>query len=539
MKKSRLFTAFISLFMIVGCHKDDVSGSNNETPVEENNGGLVTPPDGGDNNNSNQGENNNTNEGGNNNTNEGGNNQGLNNENNENKTGEEENKEDKDVLVESLKFTKSEIQLIVNRGYTVEYEIKPSTATNKNLRWASSDYEVAAVNKEGRISALGEGTATITATTMDGTLISDHIEVTVNAIAVNELDLEVKSKELEIGETFKIKPLVYPSNATYQGCTFVSNDESVATVDALGYVTAKGAGETDIVVTSEKYPNVTINFHIKCSAIGAEKLNYRLTDLEIKEGENYFFTPTVFPTNATNKALTYTNDNPDVVSVSESGEIYGLASGIATVVARSKSNPELFATLVVTVKTSEEKTKTTLSYTYKDFAYNNIANIDNANYKTTHALIVPVWFTDSSSYISDKKAVRDDIEKAYLGTNAETGWRSVKTFYEEEGRGRYTLTGVTTDWFACSLSSRTYYSEQTGPNKVEALVQSAVKWYKTTYGVSNMKGFDADSNGYIDSVILIYGAPDYSAMNNANAGNMWAYTSWICNEKNRRCLYTF
>ena len=161
---------------------------------------------------------------------------------------------------------------------------------------------------------------------------------------------------------------------------------------------------------------------------------------------------------------------------------------------------------MVTVKGSDEKNKTTLSYTYKDFAYNNLANVDNANYKSTHTLIIPVWFTDSNQYITNKDLVRDDIEKAYLGTNAETGWRSVKTFYEEEARGRYTLTGVVTDWFACNLPSSRFYTENKGSDYVDSLVKTAVSWYKTTYGISSMKGFDADSNGYIDSVILIYGS---------------------------------
>ena len=524
MKKIGLFTALISLFMVIGCSNNENSESNNnETTVEDNNGGLVTPPDGGENNNSN-----NTNEGENNNEN---NNEGK--ENEENNNGKEENNENKEVLVESLTFTKSSIELAINRGYQVEYEIKPNIATNKNLRWASTDYEVAAVTKEGRVSALGAGSATITATTMDGTAISASLEVTVKPIDVNELDLEVKNKDLEIGEKTKINPLIYPSNATYQGCTFVSNDESVATVDTSGNVTAVGEGETDIVVTCEKYPTLRMAFHVKCNAIKAEKLYYRLTDLQMKQGENYFFVPTVFPTNVSEKGLTYSNDNPDVVSVSESGEIYAVAPGTATVTATSKSNTELSTSLVVTVKGSDEKNKTTLSYTYKDFAYNNLANVDNANYKSTHTLIIPVWFTDSNQYITNKDLVRDDIEKAYLGTNAETGWRSVKTFYEEEARGRYTLTGVVTDWFACNLPSSRFYTENKGSDYVDSLVKTAVSWYKTTYGISSMKGFDADSNGYIDSVILIYGSPDYSAMGNPYAGNMWAYTSWLCNENNR------
>ena len=527
--------------MIVGCHKDEVSGSNNETPVEENNGGLVTPPDDGENNTSSEEENNNNNsnnEGENaNNTNHGENNEENNNENNNenNQPGEENNNENKDILIESLSFVKSEIELVINRGYSVEYEIKPINATNKNLRWASSDYEVAAVSKEGRITALSEGNAIITATTMDGTSITKSIEVTVSAIAVNELDLELRSKDMQFGETYRINPLVYPSNATYQGCTFVSNDESVATVDSLGNVTAVGIGETDIVVTSDRYPDVKINFHVNCFGVVAEKINYRLTDLEMKEGENYFFTPTIFPTNTSNKRIAYSNDNPEVVSVSDTGEIYALTPGIATVTATSQSNPELSTSLVVTVKSANERIKTALSYTYKDFAYNNLFNVDNANYKSTHALIVPVWFTDSSNYMSStqKKLIKEDIEKIYLGTNEDTGWRSVKTFYEEEGRGRYTLTGVVTDWFECNLRSRSFYSEDSGHSKVESLVKSAVSWYKTAYGVKNMKAFDADSNGYIDSVILIYGAPDYSVLQNYNASNMWAYTSWLCDEKTR------
>ena len=135
MKKLKLFTSLISLFMVVGCscsNNENSESNNNETTVENNNGGLVTPPNGGENNN-------------NNNTNEGENNQGNNNQGNENQGNNNggENYENKDVLIESLTFSKSTLELAINRGYQVEYEIKPNTATNKNLRWTSTDYEVA------------------------------------------------------------------------------------------------------------------------------------------------------------------------------------------------------------------------------------------------------------------------------------------------------------------------------------------------------------------------------------------------------------
>ena len=440
-----------------------------------------------------------------------------------------------EVLITKLSFKQESIDLAINRGQQVEYTIEPYNATNKNLRWASTDYEVAAVTKEGRITALGEGQAVISATTMDGTLLTASLTVNVYPIAVNELSLEVSNKTLKVGETFQIEPLIYPSNATYKGVTYASNNDLVATVSDKGLVTATGDGETDIAVTSERYPDIKTNFHVKVNAVIAEKLLYRLSDIEMRVGENYFFAPTLIPTNTTLKTITYANSNPDVVSVSQTGEIYAIGTGEAEVTATSVSNPELATTLKVTVKSADALIKTSLSYTYKDFAYNNLYNIDNADYKTTNALIVPVWFSDSNTYISNnnKEAIREDIEKAYLGTNEETGWRSVKTFYEEEGRGRYSLTGVVTDWFNCNLPSSYFYHEETGANATDSLVTSALSWYKKTYGVANMKGFDADFNGYVDSIILIYAAPDYSVSGNPYAPNMWAYTSWLRKEAYR------
>ena len=500
MKKLRLFTALISFCALIACGKNEVINENNQTTEqgENTNPGGDFPPTPGP-----------------------------------NEGGENGKTETKETLIESLTFSKSEIEIAVNRGYQVEYEIKPYNATNKNLRWASTDYVVAAVSKEGKITALGEGECVITATTMDGTKISASINVTVYPIDVTDLDLEIKNKEVKIGDSFKIKALVYPTNATNQTVEYVSKDETVAIVNDSGVVTGVGEGETDIEVSSVRYPDKKATCHVKVSAVIAERMNYRLSDIEMKEGDNYFFTPMIVPTNTSNKGITYSNSNPSVVSVSENGEIYAIAPGEAVVTATSKSNPSLTTELKVTVKSSSELLKTRLSYTYKDFANNCLYNIDNADYKSTHTLIVPVWFTDSGNYVNDKVGVRDDIEKAYLGTNEDTGWRSVKTFYEEEGRGRYTLTGVVTNWFECGLPSSTFYSSDTGASVNDALVNSAVNWYKKTYSVNDMKAFDADSNGYIDSVILIYAAPDYSASENLYAGNMWAYTTWIMKESLR------
>ena len=66
--------------------------------------------------------------------------------------------------------------------------ITPSTATNKNVTWTSSNEKVVTVSKEGIITAIEEGTTTITVTTEDGNKVA-KCEVTVGAKTNNDDDI--------------------------------------------------------------------------------------------------------------------------------------------------------------------------------------------------------------------------------------------------------------------------------------------------------------------------------------------------------------
>ncbi len=139
-------------------------------------------------------------------------------------------------------------------------------------------------------------------------------------------------------------------------------------------------------------------------------------------------------------------------------------------------------------------------------------------------LVIPVWFTDSGNYISNsgKENVRSDIEKAYFGTNEDTGWRSVKTFYEEESHGALTFTGKVSEWYSCGQAS-SYYA--TSSARTTSLVTTASNWYFSNHSDARTN-YDKDGDGYLDSVMLIYGAPDHYSADNSNT-NLWAYCFWI------------
>ena len=142
-------------------------------------------------------------------------------------------------------------------------------------------------------------------------------------------------------------------------------------------------------------------------------------------------------------------------------------------------------------------------------------------------LIVPVWFTDSDTFVSASKkdTVREDIQKAYFGTNEETGWRSVKSFYEEESHGALILDGIVSEWYECPSSYSTYRIDDGAVTKTCSLVNTVTNWYFTNH-TADKKDFDFNKDGFLDGVMLIYAAPDYVSMNREAYSNLWAYCFW-------------
>ena len=175
----------------------------------------------------------------------------------------------------------------------------------------------------------------------------------------------------------------------------------------------------------------------------------------------------------------------------------------------------------------------TPKYTYKDVANNSCYAISFSPSKgTSNLLVIPVWFTDSSNYIKPEKrdTVKNDIYKAYFGTETDTGWESVSSYYFKDSFENINITGTVSDWYECNKPSSYFYKENAQNNITKTIVSEAVDWYKQKYNKTNLKEFDKDNDGYLDGVMLIYGAPDYTTLGNGSADNMWAYCYWIGNK---------
>lgn len=135
----------------------------------------------------------------------------------------------------------------LNQTRQLQVKITPSDTTNKNVQWTSSNNSVATVDSNGVVISKKSGSTIITATTHNGLKTELFIEV---ETPVTNITLNSNEINLNPGGTFKLDATVNPSNASNKNIKWISANESIATVDQSGNVTADVAGTTYISAVS-------------------------------------------------------------------------------------------------------------------------------------------------------------------------------------------------------------------------------------------------------------------------------------------------
>jgi uncharacterized protein YjdB len=134
---------------------------------------------------------------------------------------------------------------------TLSASVTPGDATNQTITWSSDASGVAYVDPSGVVTGVSAGTATITATTADGSYTATKsIDVIPSFVAVTGVTLDDTAFTKYVGETMQLTATVSPADATNTSITWASLNELIATVDEYGIVTAVGAGSTTIIATA-------------------------------------------------------------------------------------------------------------------------------------------------------------------------------------------------------------------------------------------------------------------------------------------------
>ena len=343
----------------------------------------------------------------------------------------------------------------------------------------------------------------------------------VTGIVLDETELN-----LSVNETYQFTPTIFPADATIQSLRWTSNDESVSVSNGL--VTAISEGEATVTATAKDRSGISATCNVTVSYVEATGISLSPTNLEIYTDQTSELVVTFTPSNTSNKNVAWGSSNEAVATVAD-GIVSGLTEGNTTITATSEDGG-FTDTCTVNVTAAPVIQKTTMAYDYADYTNNNVYSIDSTpSSGNPKLLVIPVWFTDSSAYIkteTNKANVLSDISDVFFGTTSETGWHSVSSFYNEESKGRVNLTGTVSEWYNAGQSTSYYGDTSSGQNRTTALVTTASDWYFTNNPGDSRQNYDTDSDGYLDGVMLIYGAPDYSAANNSYK-NLWAYCSWL------------
>lgn len=238
----------------------------------------------------------------------------------------------------------------VGNTFTITPTVTPDNATDKSVIWTSSDDTIATVDDNGKVTALMEGTATITATTNDGGFTA-ICTVTVNSeiVDVTGVSLSATAKTINAGENFYLTANVTPDNATNKSVTWTTSDDTIATVDDNGKVTAKGDGTATITATTNDG-----GFTASC-VITVIKSEGRVTGITVTPisktanvGEIFFVTPYITPVDAEDKSVTWSSSNPSIATVDSNGKVTAIKEGVATITATTNDGG-LKATCTVTV----------------------------------------------------------------------------------------------------------------------------------------------------------------------------------------------
>lgn len=156
------------------------------------------------------------------------------------------------IVPTSITLNREEATINTSDSITLVATIDPSDALNTRVTWSSSNTNVATVSSTGVVRGVNEGTAVITATTVEGGLTASCIiSVNLETIEVQSISLNYSSYELNEGEQMTLMAIIRPSDATNQNITWMSSNTNVATVSSNGVVTAVGSGTVRITATTE------------------------------------------------------------------------------------------------------------------------------------------------------------------------------------------------------------------------------------------------------------------------------------------------
>ncbi len=366
--------------------------------------------------------------------------------------------------------------------------------------------------------------------------IVTHIYVESVEFVENEtLVLVMKNEQTPPSE--KLEVTILPFEAENRDLVFTVEDESIASVDETGKITAKYFGETVVTVASKENTAASAKRKVRVTDSTVHALSIGAFENDMYQGETQRFFAEVLPVEATNKQVTWSSSDESILSVTQNGDVTCHRAGTATITATSVEKPEISASAevrchealisisvgvssVVTAKKTEQFP--TLSVTPSVATYSveyessdeEVATVDSSgkiqfhragsvvltanatDARQNHAKVsVPYIFTDgyyvgalfeTARYVIDYDANKGKtLDEIRLLANPEGSYRQIEEVTFEKD-------GVPTDMISFDEETNQFRLKNVGDTEALGTIRVTIKALKFDLNDSSVKEFVTD-----------------------------------------------
>ncbi|MDE7211468.1 MAG: Ig-like domain-containing protein, partial [Lachnospiraceae bacterium] len=210
--------------------------------------------------------------------------------------------------------------------------------------WSSSDSSIATVDQKGLVTLRKSGTVTIICTAKNDSSIAASCRVTITQ-GVTGIRLDQSNINMNVGETFRLTYVLAPVNASNTAVTFTSTNQSIATVNNTGVISARGVGQTAIIVKTNDGGHMATCLVNVGRVATAVKLD--ATSIVLNVGDYYNFETTITPADSTDTTLTWEVSDKSVAVVSNKGKVIAKKAGVSVIMAKTKSGSTAYCTVTV------------------------------------------------------------------------------------------------------------------------------------------------------------------------------------------------
>ena len=270
------------------------------------------------------------------------------------------NKEDKvririlDINPVNINISESDINMEAGEEKQLGLSFNPVNTTNRSVTWTSSDDSIASVDSRGKITAKKEGTVKIIVYSNNDRNVKYESILKVYGKDTKASDIIINNSNatLYVDSTIDLKATVIPNTTTNKNVTWSSSDNTIATVDKNGKVTAKKSGK--VTITAKTVNGKTANCSVKVikPLISVKKIDINNNVSTVYVGESINLSASISPITASNKSVVWTSSDESIATVDEHGKVVGKKSGSVKIKATSKSNPKISGSksIVVSIK---------------------------------------------------------------------------------------------------------------------------------------------------------------------------------------------